>query len=275
MSKKQGSKALSADLLEACVAALKRAKESGSTEYPMTLASLLAEAGQPSALAASVAESRAARKVMAIAAKTTVKPAHAQRALAVLLDDAQLLVTHPELLKRLLEHARTPSNQLFSIADLAAQLYSPNQGAFKKHWVIPARTGNLPAGVGSLMTNTARKLFLLGDVLSATALSPEQTAEPATLPPPSRPNKERLLEAFDKLDVEGGHRNYVTLFDLRRSLPDVSRDSFDAALNQLRREWVITLDPAEGRHERLPEEVLQAGIREESALLVYAARRDS
>lgn len=85
---------------------------------------------------------------------------------------------------------------------------------------------------------------------------------------------ERILAVFDELNAKRGHRNYVQLFEMREALPDVSRSEFDRAIDELRRRWVLTLDPAEGRHERVSPEVLDAGIQDQGSLLVYAARRD-
>lgn len=84
----------------------------------------------------------------------------------------------------------------------------------------------------------------------------------------------RVLAAFDKLDAETGNRNHVTLLDMRRAVPELSREQFDRAINELRRDWILTLSPAEGRHRRVPKEVLDAGIQEETMLMVYASRRD-
>lgn len=80
--------------------------------------------------------------------------------------------------------------------------------------------------------------------------------------------------AFDRLDRDSGGNNYVLLHDLRRALPTVSREAFDAGLNQLRRAKVFSLDSADGRHVKLSEEQRDAGIREAGSNLVYAQRRE-
>jgi hypothetical protein len=85
--------------------------------------------------------------------------------------------------------------------------------------------------------------------------------------------EEALLSAFDMLDASG-RGYYVALSDLRRALPGLSRAEFDRTIQKLRRDWVLTLDPAEGRHETVPRDVLDAGIMEQGRLLVYVARRE-
>jgi hypothetical protein len=85
--------------------------------------------------------------------------------------------------------------------------------------------------------------------------------------------KSRIMESFDFFNEINGKQYYVPLFNLRESLSDVSREDFDEAINDLRRDWILTLSPAEGLHEKIPEHILNAGIIEQSNNLVYAARR--
>ena len=81
--------------------------------------------------------------------------------------------------------------------------------------------------------------------------------------------QQAILDAFDALDMG---RNFVSLADLREQTK-LPRATFDAALQALRKSWVLSLDPAEGRHERVPQRVLDAAVREHGELLAYAARR--
>lgn len=90
----------------------------------------------------------------------------------------------------------------------------------------------------------------------------------------NKDNKQRMLDAFDELDASNGRHNSVTLLDMRRALPELSRQEFDATLNELRRDWVLTLSPSEGRHLRVSQDVLNAGIQEETMLMVYVGRRN-
>jgi hypothetical protein len=86
--------------------------------------------------------------------------------------------------------------------------------------------------------------------------------------------KDDILEAFDKLNAAGGGRYYVALVDLRAAVPGASRARFDDLVNELRRDWVLTLSPAEGRHETVPKRILDAGIVEQGRNLVYVSRRE-
>ena len=52
-----------------------------------------------------------------------------------------------------------------------------------------------------------------------------------------------------------------------------TRQDLDAAINELRRAQRVTLDSADGRHERLGAEEIAAAIVEDGNRLVYMARR--
>lgn len=82
-------------------------------------------------------------------------------------------------------------------------------------------------------------------------------------------DKASIMLAFRRNDTGG---NYVSLYALRTD-SGIPHDRFDEAINQLRRDRVLTLDSADGRHGRIPASVLAAGITEEGKVLVYAARR--
>lgn len=97
--------------------------------------------------------------------------------------------------------------------------------------------------------------------------------DPSSKEATQQPVTQRILREFDRLDRESGGQNYVTMFALRSALPDVGRAAFDRAVYQLRRDWVVSLDAAEGRHKRLGREELEAGIREEGQWLTYMKRR--
>lgn len=81
-----------------------------------------------------------------------------------------------------------------------------------------------------------------------------------------------LLKAFDALDKG---QNWVSLYELRRKTK-LPRAKFDAAINELRRDWVLTLSVHEGRHTGpLPKTHQRAGILEPGSKrpLVWASRR--
>ncbi len=181
----------------------------------------------------------------------------------------------PELFLELLKAARRGANQLFGLSDLTKGLKGGEKTAFVTRWNTAIAEGDLPPGVGSLVVGTGakavRKVFLLADIVPR--LQQHTNGQAARFP--AAPVKDRLLAEFDRLSERSGGRYYVSLSDLRRALSDVERADFDAALNELRRDWILTLSPAEGRHEAIPEDVLRAGIMEDAKLLVYVARRES
>lgn len=257
-------------ILHALVGVLAQRKLLDAETYVAPLGDLLAEAGHPRTAAVEVTKARALRNHLTLTVTTTASEDAAERALVGFVEDAKGILASPQLLVELLQEARDTTNQLFTLSQLREKLFSEDQEAFETHWSEAIGERRLPEGIGSLQTNGKSLLFFLNDIVQA---PPDHASDEP--PPPSAPLRERLLEAFDELDVAGGRRNYVTLFDLRNRLPDVGRDGFDAAVKELRREWILTLDPAEGRHERLPEQVLAAGIMDQSSLLVYAARRDA
>lgn len=80
-------------------------------------------------------------------------------------------------------------------------------------------------------------------------------------------------DAFQRLDAQKGLHNFVSLVELRGSLP-FDRQTFDAQLNHLRRAGRYTLSGAEGRHGLSPEEK-GAGIEEDGATLLYVSRKSS
>ncbi len=79
--------------------------------------------------------------------------------------------------------------------------------------------------------------------------------------------------AFERLDRRNGGSNFVKLADLRRALPALDRETFDACMNGLRLDGTFSLDSHEGLHGSLTPEERDAGVRENDALLVYIARR--
>lgn len=62
--------------------------------------------------------------------------------------------------------------------------------------------------------------------------------------------RERVLIAFDRLNKEGGGRQYVTLADVRKRA-GLGRKVFDSALRDLREAWVLTLSPDQTSGKRL------------------------
>lgn len=166
--------------------------------------------------------------------------------------------------------ARSASNQLVGLSDIVKSVAAAERKGFRAHWANALESASLPTGVGSLVVakgkTSERKVFLLSDMVVSSRMHGVSDAALRQL-------KERLLAEFDRLSEATGGRFYVSLFDLRTALPDVPRPDFDRALNELRRDWTLTLTPAEGRHEAIAQHVLDAGVAEQSRVLVYVARR--
>lgn len=70
----------------------------------------------------------------------------------------------------------------------------------------------------------------------------------------------RFDQAFHEIDAKSGGNNYVKVSDLRKALPDLSREEFDKALYDLRKQKVWSMDSPDGRHVRLTPDEMAAGI---------------
>lgn len=100
--------------------------------------------------------------------------------------------------------------------------------------------------------------------------APPVPQRPALAVAPPRDFAADFEAAFRQIDT--GH-NYVLLYDLRRELPQYTRQEFDAGVNDLRRAKVLSLDSADGRHVKLTDEQLAGGIFEGDSRLQYAFYR--
>jgi hypothetical protein len=226
----------------------------------------LAEAKKLEAAAAAAAEKQRSAEAKKLEAAKAA--AEKQRRMAA--------AASQETLMKALEGARSNSNQLLALSDIAKCVQPTLRADFLASWKVGLESGSLPAGVGSLSvksgSKSVRKLFLLSDVRPSVAgAQPAAGQKPALVPG----LQDRILAEFDRLNEAAGGRFYVSLFDLRNALPDMSKGDFETALNELRKAWVLTLNPAEGRHEAVPAHVLDAGVMDQSRLLVYVARRES
>jgi len=265
-------------------------KQLGIDAYPPTVKWLLSLAGMPESTAAELASkagrSPMARKLFAITAKSNADNSAAGAALIVLPEDLDVVAGSPGLLVTCLKNATKSNSQLLTVVELRSQLSSRFAERFNKVWKGNANARRLPAEVGILYRRGNACLFLLNQLSASGATARIQTAPVATeLPSASRPKpanctaavlstlSQRVLVAFDLLDRQTGSRNYVTLAALRAALSDLSRQDLDAAINDLRRAQRVTLDSADGRHERLGAEEIAAAIVEDGNRLVYMARR--
>ena len=86
---------------------------------------------------------------------------------------------------------------------------------------------------------------------------------------------EAFRQAFTRLDRRNGGNNFVRLLELRQALPQFDRATFDAGLNQLRRQWEFSLEAHEGLHVQISPEERESGIPEMGTLLIYVSRRRS
>lgn len=103
--------------------------------------------------------------------------------------------------------------------------------------------------------------------------TPGPHAKPDPLPAPGALAADFARDfeaAFRRIDK--GH-NYVLLYDLRKAMPQYSHEEFTAGVNDMRRQKVLSLDSADGRHVKLTDEQLAGGIFEGDSRLQYAAYR--
>jgi hypothetical protein len=87
------------------------------------------------------------------------------------------------------------------------------------------------------------------------------------------PFSEDFIAAFERLDREQGRKNFVKLFDLRRTLPAYDRATFDVGLKELCNARRFALDSSDGNWVSLTQAERDAGLREGASLLVYCSRR--
>jgi hypothetical protein len=78
-----------------------------------------------------------------------------------------------------------------------------------------------------------------------------------------------FTRAFHSLDT--GY-NFVKLYNLRKSLPQYSRQQFDEGLNTLRRERKFSLEASEGLLVTLTPEEKEAGILDQGRLMIYCQK---
>lgn len=106
-----------------------------------------------------------------------------------------------------------------------------------------------------------------GDIAEEFSIGPQAGAAGSAQPGSFA---ERFDQAFRDLDTSSGGNNSVTVHDLRRAMPDLSRDEFDAALRDLRRKKLWSMDSADGAG--LSDEIRAAGIKEAGGNLTYVQR---
>jgi hypothetical protein len=204
-------------------------------------------------------------------------------------EDRDAVLSSDTLVSWAIGAIRQPENALvFTLDELSKVLKAKDDAAeFSKALQRREKEGRWPHGIGTLIRNAKKKetwVFLIEDIIPSPALR-------ATLEPTTRTSVDHasitggngiggdfpraFADAFEKLDRAGGGNNQVLLRALREVFPHLSRSAFDAALASLRVARRFTFESHDGRHQRLPPEDLDAGIRDESGLYVYVARRSS
>jgi hypothetical protein len=242
----------------------------GEGSYPLSmqqLTGLLNPRPAPAVLKKALA-ARAFQEAVLVAAKN--KPA----APVVLASDVRTLANSTQLLEFALAAARQPMNEALSIARLKAKLVPPLRQHFEEAVNRRIEEDTLPAAVGWVWSGRKRLLFLLGDVHGSKQESLQRAPSSGTAESKRRASAVFAASfdaAFEQLDRAAGSHNLVSLVDLRRLL-GVDRTTFDTGVQQLRHAGRYSLSAAEGRHGLRPEEEA-AGILEDGALLLYAARR--
>ena len=219
--------------------------------------------------------------------KSRVVPVWAKEpeGLVVLVDDLERAVGDSRILDSVLTAALKPGDSMADLEVLKKQkLLHPSAGtafiaALTQHQV----SGCWPSGFG--LGRNAKKawLFRLRDVqglpMSATT-APGSIASPTVPHLAPRPTggesqggfAREFAETFDRLDRSHGGRNFVKLSDLRRELPNYSRETFDSELRHLRIAKTFRLSTSDGNHVTLTPEERAAGIQEADLLLVYCER---
>jgi hypothetical protein len=184
-----------------------------------------------------------------------------------------------------------------SPSELKSKLTSKLQKPFQEAVNRRLADGGMPPGVGWILINKAKKLFLLSDLhvgpeqapvfgesradslfgTQYSVLGTQYTESPAAGGEAPRCVPEAghsdfasaFNDAFAKLDRQAGGHNFVSLVALRSAVPR-AREEFDAELRALRLAGRFTLSAAEGRHGLTAAEQ-EAGILENGTLLLYVS----
>lgn len=244
--------------------------------------------------AADLAEVDAAEAVEAVYASSARNAFHPTRkkkktAKAGWLLDSLLILAGQEseklflVLEDAMRAQRTDKSTCFTLTDLKGTIFTRLGAILSAGEVKEALlAGRGPPTVGLLLRRGTPVFFLRADirpVLEGAARDRRHPPEAHRAPPNPAPPEEQSFEArfeaaFDELDGARGSRNFLLLHDLRRALADVSRETFDAGLRQLRLVDRFTLLGFDGRHVQLSEEEIAAGIVEANRRLVYVARKE-
>jgi hypothetical protein len=251
------------------VGALRGLRVNGPASYPPTVARLLEVASvKPADFARLHAYGFALTAAWTPSTAWLARSPSAQAARAFFEEDLDEAIR--AVVEDAIERTRASGSTVLDLNELTHPLAKPFAEAVHRRATQPTRSG-WPIGVGVLVREGHPWLFRIQDVTPHFAHATK--ALPLAQEAPTADFEQAFDNAFARIDRAAGGKNYVLLLDLRRALADVDRQSFDLGLEALRRKARYSLDSADGRHERLPREALDAGVREGSSLLVYAARR--
>ncbi|MCE9564504.1 MAG: hypothetical protein K8U57_20895 [Planctomycetes bacterium] len=188
-------------------------------------------------------------------------------------DEFGRFVTGP-LLTRLLAGCARTSAHAFPTKELVGQLADKGRqqqvaSQLNRHDLA----SELPTGVGCVLLSDGKaggqNVFFSLEHLRAVRSAASPSAE--STPRVTDDFATAFDAAFARIDRERGSNNFVSLVNLRSALPSVSRETFDAGLQQLRRErrYVLTSDE---RYDGLTPEQQAAAIREEGEFLLHVSR---
>jgi hypothetical protein len=261
--------------------------------YPLKVAQLLELANLPWPGTPALVGPEA-RSILLVATTSKAKRQTVEQSLVFLTEDLSRLASFAPVLRHLIKRVVTANTWCCTRAQMLEKgLPEKIQEDLKKQLDERVKAGLLPPGIGALKTGRSFSFFLFDQVIGApaSAAAPAASRAPAAKPAEeaataahssaaSIPSRvvgrtelgQRLERAFDELDARSGRHNQVLLYDLRRAA-QVSREEFDACLDDLRRDGVFTLSCEEGRFGRLAHDAVEAGIEGPSGRLVYAARR--
>ena len=266
------------ELSQKLVCTLETIRSEGENVYPPSWKGLITRA-DPTAGPALVKE---AMRLPPFAGRALFAAPRDPDAPMALAEDRDALLASAALLEYALVAVRKPDHQAVPPTDLKKKAAKPLQAAFEAAVIARVAAQRLPPAVGCLYVRKKPHLFLLRDVVPASGgRQPPDASTKSPMPSshqgadaprsPMPVDSAAFDAAFDRLDRQKGSHNLVNLLDLRRAVP-ADHATFDAGLQQLRRDGRYTLSAAEGRHGVTPEE-REAGIIEEGALLLFVSRR--
>jgi hypothetical protein len=276
-----GAKDLAARLL----AILKEQRDQKAGRYPARLGNVVSLAGSSNSRDLLSAVKTKTFTSSVVLPKTPSSKFLIKNALdlpVALWEDVDRLAADPLLLSEVIRLKRTDTTHAFSVAELKKWLSGAKDDLLRKQFDRAVKqqiaSGALPKNIGWIQIKSPR-LFSLDDLKPAGFLrrSPwaqsERPVASLTTPKASGPAQriegiaetgtvqqaakggaapaetfaDRFDREFSRLDRQNGSYNFVSLFELRRALPEFSREQFDHGLKQLRQARRFRINVGEGR----------------------------